>query len=150
MTTLRRAAELNTGNYDFLGLSPVIKALVEAAKAAHELTIWLDMTREEIASLKEGDDELDDQPLMDHARDMYDAWELWQRLEARVAPILARELDGQIAPDGDDDIPFEALPVGTPEEQDSARAFGQAKAAGWSDDEANAYADFVVRDKLKP
>lgn len=95
MTTLRRAAELNTGNYDFLGLSPVIKALVEAAKAAHELTIWLDMTREEIAALKEGEDELDEQPLMDHARDMYDAWELWQRLENRVAPILARELDKQ-------------------------------------------------------
>lgn len=90
MTTLRRAAELNTGNYgaEFRSLPYDAQNLVMAAHTAHELVMMLDKL-----GPGEGDDPDDEEPAMQLAYQLSTAWGLWQEIEQRVAPILARELD---------------------------------------------------------
>lgn len=99
MTTLRRAAEMNTSNYDYLGLPASVKSLIAAARALHDAVEYLDLTADQIESLAEmgGDDDDDLEPAMAIAYTLSMAWGLWQELEQRVAPILARELDAHEA-----------------------------------------------------
>jgi hypothetical protein len=83
-----------------LELPPTAKALVVVAQTAHELWCYLDELPPVVlaaeAETAAGDADVDVRAVeRQHRRDRADAWDLWQRLERRAAPLLARALDAE-------------------------------------------------------